>query len=1092
MRRLLAPFLLLCGPAFPAGAQPAPGWVEVRVLERRVRDEVALEAALPGLSGQGSALVRAAGDALRVNGRPWPGRSLSLGERPDGVVSLRAEEGRLVVLNEVPLERYVAGVVSAEMPAGWPFQAKMAQAVLARTLAVHGGAHSGRRGETAKAVGAASYYFGAPVVGARVRYNVFSSPYYPWASEDDAFFAGFEGDEGYDWGYRNLVAQGEALTDAAGRVTLSIPADLRPGEGAPEDQRYTVELEAVDASRRVVRGMGAFLVTQGAIGLELEPDRYVYRPGGSGSVSVRALDQDGKPVQIAANVRLEQVETVTKDEGRTYETKLTPAGSWQVRTDAQGAARVELPLPVRSGDYRVTVTARDHDGRTITATANLWVAGESWEGDSYRQGLIRLTFDRKRYQVGEVAKVLVQLPRRDVSPLLTVEGQRLYHAEVLGAGQATRVVSIPITRDYRPNAFVCAAVVDGKASVRFVLPDNLTTWVVKAQAYTASTQVGVTRETFLATKDLLVRLAMPRFLVMGDRIAIAALVHNDTPRDQVLRLALSAANLKVAAGWPDRLSVARNGLGRLDLWVEPVAPGTASLTFEAVGAGASDALELDYLRRYPYGCLEQTTSRFVPEVRVFRTLSQLGLSEFAPRAETRKLAEDGIARIVRFQHADGGWGWFGPDESEVALTAYALFGLREASLAGFDVPPESVRQALAFLKRQGARLGQDLVSRREVRRGAGVDALASAVWALGAWEQAEPGLREKLYAEREALSNYGRSLAALAFAGTGDSERARVLWAELKRRAVSTGAMSHWESGAAAYSWYDGATETTAYAVRAGLAIEPAAPEIQAAVRWLLMTRQGDRWQSTKDTGAIVMALADAVRLGAAQGLPYACEVLLDGKPVEKVSLAGDRRYRGAALALDGATLAPGRHVVSLRPGGSGSLPYAALLSYDARMEDIPAKPGSDVAVRRDYFRLDERTFAEWQASGALAGNSFDAKQVAKLAPVRGAVKSQAKVLVRLTLEARAPLRYMLVEDPLPAGAEVVVPQGTAGWSGLAVRDERVVFFERELASGSHALYYVLRPELPGRYHVLPTVAEGMYAPEVRARAAETRLEIAE
>ncbi|MNX79660.1 A-macroglobulin complement component [compost metagenome] len=482
----------------------------------------------------------------------------------------------------------------------------------------------------------------------------------------------------------------------------------------------------------------------------------------------------------------------------------------------------------------------------------------------------------------------------------------------------------------------------------------------------------------------------------------------------------------------------------------------------------------------------------MPEIRVSRTLSPLGLEAYALRSEARKLANEGIAKILRYQHADGGWGWFGPDESEVDLTAYALFGLREARLAGFEVPAEPVRQGLAYLKRQGDRLGKDLVTRHALRRGAGPDALASAVWGLGTWQEPVSALRDKLYAGRDGLSNYGRALAALAFAEAGDAARAQELWSELKRRAVRTGGLTHWESGAIPYSWYDAATETTAYAVRAGLAVAPNDPEVQEAVRWLLTTRQGDRWQSTKDTGAIVMALADAVRLGAAQGLPEGCEVSLDGKVIERFMFSGDQRYLGARLSIDGARLSPGRHDLAIRPQGTGGLPYAGMLSYDARLEDIPAKASPELAVRRDYFQLDEKSFAEWQANGGFFGASFNAKQVAKLAPLGKTARSQAKVLVRLTIEAKAPLRYMLVEDPLPAGAEVVTPQGTSGWSALTVRDEKAVFFERELASGSHALYYVLRPELPGRYHVLPTVAEGMYAPDVRARGAENRWEIGE
>ncbi|HEY9900533.1 MAG TPA: SpoIID/LytB domain-containing protein [Pantanalinema sp.] len=158
MRRLALACLLLAGLAQPALAQPAPGWVEVRVLERRLRDTLELAGTPPGVAPHGPCVVEAKGASLRLDGRPSPERVLLIGDRPDGVVELRvgserrrypgrvrlfAEAGRLVVVNEVPIERYVAGVVSAEMPADWPLQAKMAQAVLARTLAVRGGAHPG-------------------------------------------------------------------------------------------------------------------------------------------------------------------------------------------------------------------------------------------------------------------------------------------------------------------------------------------------------------------------------------------------------------------------------------------------------------------------------------------------------------------------------------------------------------------------------------------------------------------------------------------------------------------------------------------------------------------------------------------------------------------------------------------------------------------------------------------------------------------------------------------------------------------------------------------------------------------------------------
>ena len=49
---------------------------------------------------------------------------------------LRRDGGVLTTVNRVPLERYVASVVAAEMPADWPYAALRAQAVAARSYAV--------------------------------------------------------------------------------------------------------------------------------------------------------------------------------------------------------------------------------------------------------------------------------------------------------------------------------------------------------------------------------------------------------------------------------------------------------------------------------------------------------------------------------------------------------------------------------------------------------------------------------------------------------------------------------------------------------------------------------------------------------------------------------------------------------------------------------------------------------------------------------------------------------------------------------------------------------------------------------------------
>jgi stage II sporulation protein D len=53
-----------------------------------------------------------------------------------GILELHEENGRLLLVNEVGLERYLQGVVSSELPASWGLEAKKAQAVAARTYAL--------------------------------------------------------------------------------------------------------------------------------------------------------------------------------------------------------------------------------------------------------------------------------------------------------------------------------------------------------------------------------------------------------------------------------------------------------------------------------------------------------------------------------------------------------------------------------------------------------------------------------------------------------------------------------------------------------------------------------------------------------------------------------------------------------------------------------------------------------------------------------------------------------------------------------------------------------------------------------------------
>src|SRR5262249_15279286 len=65
---------------------------------------------------------------------------------------------------------------------------------------------------------------------------------------------------------------------------------------------------------------------------------------------------------------------------------------------------------------------------------------------------------------------------------------------------------------------------------------------------------------------------------------------------------------------------------------------------------------IPFLMGFPYGCTEQTMSRFLPVLAIERALKDLGLK--APEVE-RTLPQAiaaGLARVAQLQHPDGGWG----------------------------------------------------------------------------------------------------------------------------------------------------------------------------------------------------------------------------------------------------------------------------------------------------------------------------------------------------------------------------------------------------------------------------------------------------
>ena len=79
---------------------------------------------------------------------------------------------------------------------------------------------------------------------------------------------------------------------------------------------------------------------------------------------------------------------------------------------------------------------------------------------------------------------------------------------------------------------------NGKAETEIRFPQSLTTWRLHGYALTKSTQVGDATNEVTTTKNLLVRLEVPRFFVERDEVVLSANVHNYLKQDKKVQVEL--------------------------------------------------------------------------------------------------------------------------------------------------------------------------------------------------------------------------------------------------------------------------------------------------------------------------------------------------------------------------------------------------------------------------------------------------------------------------------------------------------------------------------------------------------------------------
>lgn len=298
---------------------------------------------------------------------------------------------------------------------------------------------------------AASYFFGAPVVGASVRWTLFESRL---ARERDPFEDGWESGEGE--GYGRMLESGETRTDVDGRVSLAFTPPR-----STHDRRLSLEVEVLDGAQRQVSARGSAIVGRGLFLLRVQPTARMSAAGQPIGVEVTAQDHTGRPVVAAVTIDLDQDAWNASE--RRYVRASRPLASLPVQTDTTGRARVSIaPQSARSGPLTLRARAEDSRGNRITAESIVWVYDERSWSHAYRYPSLEVMADRSEYAVGDTAKLLVNTDVKDAHVLVGVEGRELHGVRVHHLFGQSGLVRVPIRATYGANVFVSVQVRRGR------------------------------------------------------------------------------------------------------------------------------------------------------------------------------------------------------------------------------------------------------------------------------------------------------------------------------------------------------------------------------------------------------------------------------------------------------------------------------------------------------------------------------------------------------------------------------------------------------------------------------------------------------
>jgi hypothetical protein len=719
-------------------------------------------------------------------------------------------------------------------------------------------------------------------------------------------------------------------------------------------------------------------------------------------------------------------------------------------------------------------------------------------------------------------------------------------AEVTSSHLAT-----PRVRDYFPETLLWLPEIDsdklGNARTQFTMADSVTNWKLAVIASTLDGRVAETESSIHSFQPFFLSFNPPPVLTAGDRLDLPVTVRNYTKRARKATIQLEPNNWSsVHDGASKKISIPANDSANTTFAITAEKPAVAGTARIIAGSGANrDAIEktlkvhpdgreitqiagdlitaktslkvtipstaidganhgeihlypnlasmlfesASAVLETPHGCAEQTISAGYANLVALRYARAAGLSSASLEERARKNVDIALSNLPAFEHASGGISYWTTTDPDIAVTAYAINFLVEAS-AVLSVDPDDIEPLASWLEKEQGSDGTWSAQKNTRHESEQQKLLLTslAIRSLAAAQKSGTEVPAKTFATAyhhlalftdQLDEPYLLSQFILAALDSGDEKLLGNAVTRLVAMAHSERDGLYWDlkTNSPFYGWGTaGRYETTGLAISALTAWKARhtdAAEADAAARKgvLFLLRGRDRagsWESTQSTVRAMKAIGDAAPgLGKLGGSGGSIRILANGTPVRTVEMPAAGKSADPIIVDVSPFLRTGDNNLELLPsaGTQSALMHLTSSYWTPWDQKPPEKPG-ELALSVKYDHLQ-----------AAVGDTIHCAVKAERVGFRG-------------------YGMMLAEVGLPPATEVdrssLEAAMTSHANGLGRYDvlpDRLILYLWPIAGGS-TVDFTVRPRTSMVVKTAQSTLYDYYNPEARAEVVPAQLTV--